>query len=357
MYRKISEIWMEKFNEINSSYHINKFILEDAHSCIYELEDGRELRISVSTQMYHFAKQLWTKSYKHVVRIEDCFKLVLKDQYDEPSNVFCIVSEKLYRDFAPREIIQSGINLFRNTWSEYLKCSHSIFSCPDVKIEQAYIDNDTEGKKQVIQRIKESTSNSIVKEIALSLHDTYKKIKNMDSNSSIYMFVDNIGKSNDGVIKICNIGHAFIGLDDNYEIDTTTESVTVTYDPIVGEDFISDRRMLVPLKVDFGDGNLLPVLGQIDTGATSSGFTESFFERASLINLGKTTTRGVAGAMEAFRTMCEVIFPNGRKETLHGSTMKSLDDVSILIGMDLLSFCKLHSEPYRSGFRYKITFL
>lgn len=76
---------MENFNVSKTSYHINKYILEDAHSCIYELDDGRELRISVSTQMYHIAKQLLTKSYKHVVRIDDCFKLVLKDQYDEPS--------------------------------------------------------------------------------------------------------------------------------------------------------------------------------------------------------------------------------------------------------------------------------
>lgn len=347
---------MENFNVSKTSYHINKYILEDAHSCIYELDDGRELRISVSTQMYHIAKQLLTKSYKHVVRIDDCFKLVLKDQYDEPSKVFCIVSEKLFRAFAPKEIIQSGINLFRNTWSEYLKCSQCVCSCPDVKIEQAYTHNDIEGKRQVIQRIKESTSNSIVKEIALSLHDTYKKIKGLDSNSFLYMYVDNIGKSNEGVIKICNIGHAFIGLDENYEIDTTVSSVTVTYDPIVGKDFITDRRMLVPLTVDFGDGNQLPVLGQIDTGASSSGFTESFFERASLINLGKTTTRGATGEMEAVRTKCEVIFPNGRKETLHGSTMKSLDDVSILIGMDLLSNCKIYLEPYNYGFKYKIIF-
>ena len=357
MYRKVSEIWMEEFNAINSSYHINKFILEDAHSCIYELKDGRELRISVSTLMYHFAKQLLSKSYKHVVRIDDCFKLTLRNQYDEAANVFCIVSEGLNRGFAPRDVKQSGINLFRNIWSEYLKCSQSVVLCPDVKIEQAYADNDTEGKRNVIQRIKEYTSNQIVKDIALSLHDTYRKIKNLDSNSSLYMFADNIGMSEDGEIKICNIAHAFVGLDENYEIDTTTMSVTVIYDPIVDEDFVIDRRMLIPLKVDFGDGNLLPVLGQIDTGATSSGLTESFFKRASLNDLGKTRMKGATGEMEAIRTKCEVVFPNGRKETLHGSTMKSLDDVSILVGMDMLSNCKIHFEPFNYGFKYKIIFI
>lgn len=357
MYRRISEIWMEEFNRINSSYQIKNYLLEDAHSCIYELVDGRELRISVSTTMYHFAKQILSKPYKHVVRIDDCFKLFLKNQYNENSIVFCIVSERLDRNFAPKDVIQSGINLFRNIWSEYLKCSHSLYSCPDVKIEKAYADNDSEGKRNALLRIKGSVTSQVVKDIALSLHDTYKKIKNFDSNSSLFMFVDNIGMSKEGVIKICNIGHSFVGIDENYEIDTATNSVTVTYNPVVDEDFIRDSRMLIPLKVDFGDGNLLPVLGQIDTGAAFSGFTESFFERASLMDLGKTTTRGVAGEKEAVKTKCDVVFPNGRKETLHGSTMNSLDDVSILIGMDLLSFCKFHFEPYKYGFRYKITFL
>ena len=43
--------------------------------------------------------------------------------------------------------------------------------------------------------------------------------------------------------------------------------------------------MLIPLKVDFGNGDLLPVLGQIDTGATASFFTEDLYENASLIYL------------------------------------------------------------------------
>lgn len=179
----------------------------------------------------------------------------------------------------------------------------------------------------------------------------------MDSNSSLYMFADNIGMSEDGEIKICNIAHAFVGLDENYEIDTTAMSVTVIYDPVVDEDFVIDRRMLISLKVDFGDGNLLPVLGQIDTGATSSGFTESFFKRASLIDLGKIRLKGTTGEMEAIRTKCEVVFPNGKKEMLHCSTMKSLDDVSILVGMDMLSNCKIHFEPYNYGFKYKIIFI
>ena len=48
-----------------------------------------------------------------------------------------------------------------------------------------------------------------------------------------YLFTDNIGLSDDHLIKICNIGHDFLGLDDSYEIDTTNNSVTVTYNPMV----------------------------------------------------------------------------------------------------------------------------
>lgn len=45
------------------------------------------------------------------------------------------------------------------------------------------------------------------------------------------------------------------------------------------------------------------------------------------------------------------------EKMLHGSTMKSLDDVSILVGMDMLSNSKIHFEPYNYDFKYKIIFI
>ena len=55
---KISDIWMEAFNERFSNYHIIKFILEDGSSCSYLLDSGQELRITVNKDMYDFSKEL-----------------------------------------------------------------------------------------------------------------------------------------------------------------------------------------------------------------------------------------------------------------------------------------------------------
>lgn len=347
---------MDAFNERCSKYHITNVLLDDYSSCVYQLEDNRELRITVNPRMYNFAKILRTKQYKHVVKIFDCFKMVLPSQYEEEQNVFCIVTERLNRNFQPRVTIQSAINLFRNIWSDYLKRNHRLESSADVSIAKAYAKKDAKGRKYVLDKIRTSGHSLVIIDIAISLNDAYRKIKELDPHSAIYLFTDNIGMADDSFIKICNIGHDCIGLDDSYEIDITSNSVTITYNPIINDDFVSDNRMLIPLSVDFANGDLFPVLGQIDTGATSSGFTEDFFERASLINLGPTKTSGVTGIMDSHLTMCNVTFPNGYKATLYGSTMGKLDDVSILIGMDLLSRCKFQSEPYCNGFRYKIIF-
>ena len=356
MLKHINKIWFDSFNERYHDYHLTDILLSDGCSCVYQLEENRELRITVNHRMYDFSKKLKTKQYKHVARIYDCFTAILPDQYDEEQRVFCIVSEKINRNFLPRTTIQSAINLFRNIWSEYLKMNHRLEFPADISIEKAYTENDNEGRKFVLERIRLSDFDSQIKNIAIALNDTYRKIKTLDPHSAIYLFADNIGLSDDFVIKMCNIGNDCVGLDENYEIDSNNNSVTITYNPLYSEHYVMDKRMLIPLKVDLSDGNLIPFMGQIDTGATSSAFTEELFERASLVNLGKTTIQGATGTMESYITKCEVIFPNGHKTILRGSTMTNLEDVSILIGMDLLSFCKLSSEPYGNGFRYKITF-
>lgn len=314
------------------------------------------MRISVDTRLYHFSKCLMDKDYKHVAKVYDCFKTFLPNQYGEEENVFCIVTERLYRDFQSREIIQNAINLFRNTWSEYLKSIQRSEHNTDVCIEQAYVDKDLVGEKRVLDKIRNTESNSIMLNIALFLHDVYKVIKGLDSNSVLFLFPDNIGLSEDGILKMCNISYNFWGLDDNYEVESASNSISITYNPIICEDAIRDYRMLIPLKVDFGNGIIGPVLGQIDTGATTSGFAESFFNRASLADLGETCVTGVSGSIKSKLTECHVEFPNGHKATLKGSTTKDIGDVSILIGMDLLCMCKFQFEPYENGFRYKLLF-
>ena len=115
-------------------------------------------------------------------------------------------------------------------------------------------------------------------------------------------------------------------------------------------------RLLIPVKVNLTDTIQNRVVAQIDTGAFSSAFTTNFYERALLQNLGDTVIGGVTGKMESVKTKCEVEFPNGFKTTLDGVRMKNMDDVSILIGMDFLSKCEFHIEPYKNGMKYKITF-
>lgn len=357
MYKNINEIWKEAFNSRNSQYYLKDVILDDAFSCVYSLEDNREIRISTDTRVYHFSKYLMNQKLQHTAIIYDCFKTVLPNQYGDNENVFCIVSEGLNRNFQSRDVIQSAINLFRHTWSEYLKSIRQLENNPDVCIEQAYADRDFVGENLVLNNIKSAEANQAVIDIAVVLHKIYKDIKELDSNSMLYLFPDNIGISKDNIIKMCNISHDYFGLDDNYEIELSNDSVTITYNPIDSEDSVKDYRMLISLNVDYGNGNICPVLAQIDTGAVDSGFVDSFFSRASLVNLGETIVRGVTGKMKSTKTECLVRFPNGHETVLKGSTMKDIGDVSILIGMDLLSTCKFSSEPYENGFRYKLTFL
>lgn len=353
--RNRSEIWQKTFNEKCTNYHIVDLLLKDLTSFTYRIEDSREIRLTTNQNMYNFSNILQRKSYEHVAKIFDCFKIGLPDQCGETQNVLCVVSEPLKRDFAPRATIQSGINLFRDSWIIFLGKIYRLDFNPYINIEDAYSSANNNGRNFVVQTIKDTNAPQIVKDIALAMDEAYYRIKKLDSDSLLFPFVDNIGLAGDGKIKICNIGHKFMGLDDNYEIYTTHKSVTVVYNPSDEMEQCQDNRMLIPLKVSI-EGREVLVLGQLDTGATSSGFTESFFEEASLENFGITKILGATGIMDSIRTRCLVTFPNGYTTPLYGTTWKEVDNVSIVIGMDLLSRCKFTSEPYCNGFKYKITF-
>ena len=354
MRKNINDIWIEAFRNKFPDYPVVKFLLEDAVSCTYFLRDGKELRITVNPNAYCFSKVLKQKNYKHVARIYECFKTELPNQNGEAQNVFCIVSEQLQRDFASQAIVQSGINLFRDSWSNYLSRKHHLDINPYNDIDYSYSTMDNKGRKCVIESINEADVDQVVKDVALAMEGAYQKVIKLDPDALIFPYTDNIGYAQDGNIKICNIGHKFMGLDDNYEIITTPNSVTVVYNPC-SDDVHFDNRLLMPLKVNI-DGREALFLGQIDTGASSSGFTEYFFKVASLEDFGPVKTIGATGEMDSVRTRCLVMFPNGYYEALHGETCKALGDVSILIGMDLLSRCKFTFEPYRNGFKYKLIF-
>ena len=345
---RIEDIWQKIFNKVCSKYNIVDLILQDVMSCTFLTDDGKELRLTMNQNMYNFSCVLQRKKYTHVARIYDCFKLELPNDRGELQNVFCIVSELLKRNFAPQTIVQSGINLFRDSWCNYLSRKHRLDANPYKDIDDSYSSKDNTGRKLVIECINEANSDQIVKDVALAMEGAYEKVMKLDSDALIFPFTDNIGLAQDGIIKICNIGHKFMGLDDNYEINTTPNSVTVVYNPCSDD-------VLMPFKVNV-DGREALFLGQIDTGATSSCFTEFFYKEVSLENFGITKTRGVTGEMDSTRTRCLVTFPNGYCEPLHGNTIREIDDISVLIGMDLLSRCKFTFEPYRNGFKYKLTF-
>lgn len=351
---RIVDIWQMLFNKVCSKYNIVDLLLQDVMSCTYLTDDGKELRLTTNQNMYNFSCVLQRKKYTHVARIYDCFKIELPNERGELQNVFCIVSELLKRNFAPQTIVQSGINLFRDSWCNYLSRKHRLDTNPYNDIDNSYSSKDDNGRKFVIECINEANANQVVKDVAMAMEGAYQKVMKLDADALIFPFTDNIGLSQDGIIKICNIGHKFMGLDDNYEISTTPSSVTVVYNPC-SDDFHFDNRLLMPLKVNI-DGRETLFLGQVDTGASTSGFTEYFFKMASLEDFGPVKTMGATGKMESVRTRCLVTFPNGYYEALHGETCKALGDVSILIGMDLLSRCKFTFEPYRNGFKYKLSF-
>lgn len=352
---QISNIWQTEFNKKHMGYIIVELILEDVYSCIYRLDDGREMRITTKSSMYNFSTALCYKTYRHIAGISDCFKIVLPDQSGELQNVFCIVGEPLKRNFATTANIQSGINLFRDSWTDCIVKKHWLDN-PFIDIETAYSNLDERARQFVVQNIKCADATQIAKDVALAIDEAYHVIKKLDADSFWHPYPDNIGIGENGDVKICNIDHKFMGLDDNYEIVTDSNNITIKYDPLIDEYNVKNNQMLMPLKVLIGSNEEL-VLGLIDTGAMASGFSDDFFEYASLKNLGKTTVTGSTGKRESIKTFCFVKFPNGQIESLRGSTISSEAEVSIVIGMDLLSRCKLESEPYRNGFKYKLTFL
>ena len=352
---KHEEIWQKAFNKLCSKYHIVDLLLQDIFSCTFLTDDGKELRLTTNQNMYNFSCVLQRKKYKHVAIIYDCFKIEIPNERGELQNVFCIVSELLKRDFAPEVNVQIGINLFKDSWIKCLSRKYRMDLNPYNDIDNAYSSKGDNCRKLVIETIKDANTDKVVKDVALAMEETYEKVMKLDPDALIFPFTDNIGLAQDGIIKICNIGHRFMGLDDNYEIYTTPNSVTVVYNPC-SDDVHLDNRLLMPLKVDI-DGREALFLGQIDTGASSSGFTEYFYKEAELENFGVARTMGATGEMDSIRTRCLVTFPNGYHEPLYGSTIRKFGDISVLIGMDLLSRCKFESEPYRNGFKYKLTFL
>lgn len=352
-YHNINEIWMEAFNAKFPKYEIVSILLYDAYSCVYLLSSGLELRITTNASVYHISKELRNKQFKHVANIFECFSTTLPNEYNNEEKYFCIISERLVREFKSKDVVQSGIDLFRNTWRECIK-PFSQFDNVDVAIEERYASKDVEAEKLVLETILCSGNHEDVVQIAIALHDALRTIKELDSDSYIHMSTDYIGLSGDGIIKICNIDHEFIGLENCYEIDVQESSVTVKYNPVEKDD--RNGKMLMPLNVDFGHGKKIPVLAQIDIEAKYSALSDSFFKRACLEDFDSVGFSCPSNEYEPIKIRFEVEFPNKYKATFEGFTMEDRDDIRILIGMDLLRHCEFSLEPYENGFKYELVF-
>lgn len=351
----ISSIWTKAFNAKYSNYQIDRFLFDDAYSCVFQLTDGRELRITSNRCTYNFSKQIKNRSYKHVASVLDCFQDAFPNIDNEEDWLYCIVSEGINRDFLTFDQKQSAINLFRKVWCDYFESiNKKIDPNPDISIELAYINNDVQGRRTVVKQLKQSKEDSVVVDIALAIHDAYQRTKTIEKYSHIFLFPENIGMSFDKQVKICYINNQLIGLDADYSIDCIGRSIQITYIPL------SDRssriqKLEIPLLVHTKDGDTLPVFGIIDTGAEYSGFTEDLIKRGNLENLGMCTISGPTGIGESIQTECYVEFPNKIIKKIHGCSIKRKDNISIIIGMNLLSKCKIQTEPFHNGYRYKLT--
>ena len=99
------------------------------------------------------------------------------------------------------ETKQAGINLFRDTWMEYLHCSVSdAFG----RIDEAYFSKDSK-EKFVLQSIEDSGRNPEEIKVAIALHNAFRDVMSLGP-AMIWPYPINVGLSNDGVVKITHIG-------------------------------------------------------------------------------------------------------------------------------------------------------
>lgn len=342
---------IKAFNDYNNKYRIESYLLEDNYSYVFLLTNGFELRITTNFRTYLFSKKLKTLKSPHIVFVYDYFIMTLSDNDKQEEKYYCIITEHINRDFLPKEIIQSAVTLFKDSVLNYCNIADGL----STTLNEAYAKCDEAKREKITKIIKDSKEQPKIKEIAISLNRAYKTLFAFDIHSLIFLYPDNIGISNSKKIKIGNISHDSIGIDANYDLCWTRNSVTVIYDPSIHEIDNRDMRLLIPVYYDYGNGYVVQEIAEIDTGAEVSGFTESFAKKANLSKLDRKKISGTTGSMTSFRTKCCVEFPNGHKEVLQGSIIKD-SDVKILIGMDLLSKCKFIFEPYNYGFKYKLSF-
>ena len=189
------------YNRIRPDDKIVREVEHNRMSSTYILQSGKDLRMLADERTYQFLKgKMMSHKFKHVATIADCFEVkIISEDYED--NIYCVVSEPLNRDYISEETKQAGINLFRDTWMEYLHCSVSdAFG----RIDEAYFSKDSK-EKFVLQSIEDSRRNPEEIKVAIALHNAFRDVISLGP-AMIWPYPINVGLSDDGVVKITHIG-------------------------------------------------------------------------------------------------------------------------------------------------------
>lgn len=328
----------------------------------YELEEKRELCIDVNPYYFTFAKSIIGRELKYISEISECFELTLVNEQGDTENVFCIFSEPLLKDSFEQECMKEGIFAFRKAWNSYFNSQNKRTNYSDDDIESIYARSDKKARSIVMRSLKTEHSDAGFMKFVQYLDAMLVEVKSINKFTRIYLHPDNFGCSNSGQYKITNVNYPCPGFGHEYTIKNTRHSIAVTYSPTVNKIEMSSLlppfQLLCPIWVESNDGQLFCVKAQLDTGAETSGFTKNFFEFLSMKKTGDAQLIGVTGKINTITSYCDILFPNGYKIRLNGCMIsEGSDGVCLLIGMDILRWCRFLYEPMTCGYRYKLTFL
>ena len=200
----IDNKWKDAFNAQNLGYCIVKILDSKPAFCLYLLDNGNEVRMLCSnSSVYDFSKEkLLNRNYRHIAKVLDCVEFDYVESDDVKYSIYCIITERIERDFAKYDEKQLGINLFVEAWQEYLQCSDTqVYNM----LDEAYTNNEEQGKEFVHRYITSNAKGNIDKKVALAFTEVYKTVKGLSPTARINLFPDNVGVANSEV-KICFIG-------------------------------------------------------------------------------------------------------------------------------------------------------
>jgi hypothetical protein len=190
------------YNRIRPNDKIVREVFSNSMSSTYILQSRKELRMFADERTYHFLKDIvMPHKIKHVATITECFEIEMSS-CDNKECFYCVISEPLNRDFISEEAKQSGINLFRDAWMEYLHCTVTDIYC---RIDEAYASKDSAGEKYLLQCLESSGKSPEEIKVAIALNDAFKGVMSLGP-AIIWPNPINIGLSDDDVVKITHIG-------------------------------------------------------------------------------------------------------------------------------------------------------